>query len=134
MKAAQVVCSHDPDKAHARTMIAEIRDRLKRVARPDLRLEPQHLDPRMAARKGARSGDTLLERGEATRVLERIAGRHQPPDAVKGKPLHCDQTSAEVGVMRRIEGAAEQSNSHPRAVRGQADIAAGTAMPFHRPR
>src|SRR6516165_5428199 len=44
VKAAQVVCSHDPHKAGARTMIAEIGDGLKRVARPNLRLEPQHLD------------------------------------------------------------------------------------------
>ena len=60
MKAAQVVRSHDQDEARAPTVIAQIGDGLKRVARADLRLEAKDLDTRMA-RKRAGSDDTLIE-------------------------------------------------------------------------
>ena len=49
---------------------------------------------------------------EATRVLERIARRHQPPHAVEVEPLHRQQARGEMRLMRRIERAAEQADAH----------------------
>ena len=58
---------------------------------------------------GQRAGglDALAERRKPARVLERIAWCHQPPDAVKLQALEREQGGAEMGLMRRIERAAE---------------------------
>ncbi len=57
------------------------------------------------------------------RVLERIAGRDEPPHAVETKPPHRQQTGRAMRRMRRIEGAAEQADAHAARVRRQDDAA-----------
>ena len=66
-----------------------------------------------------RRGHALRQRPQAARVLQRIAGRHQPPDAVELEPLQRQQAGAEVRFVGRIERAAEQADAHPRRMRGQ---------------
>ena len=78
---------------------------------PIVGLEAGDVDARMV-RERARGGDALSERREPARVLERIARRHQPPDAVEPEPLHGDQAGGAMGVVRRIERAAEQADAH----------------------
>ena len=43
VKGAQIVGSHDPDEANARTVIAQVGDGLIRIAGADLRLEAEDL-------------------------------------------------------------------------------------------
>src|SRR5215470_335863 len=111
MKAAQIVGTHDPNKVHARTATHEITDGVVRIAHADLGLEPADVDAGMM-RQRARGCHPVGERAQAVGVLERIAWCHQPPDAMQAKPSHRDQAGGPMGLMRRIEGAAEQANPH----------------------
>src|SRR5262249_845766 len=93
--------------------------------------EAGHVDagvPRQ--RPGGR--DPFVERREAARVLERIAGRDEPPYAIEIQPLHRQQTGAEMRSMRRIEGAAEEPDVHSGCMRGKADHAGGRMVPTER--
>ena len=58
-----------------------------------------------------RRRDALGERRKPARVLQRIAGRHQPPDAVEVEPLHREQAGGAMRRVRRIERAAEQADA-----------------------
>ena len=118
VKAAQIVGAHDPDETHRRTALAKIRDRFIGVMRADLRLEPDHLDARVP-RHVARRNNPLLERSEAARIFERIAWRDEPPNPIEVEALHGKETSAEMGAVRRIERAAEQTDPHPAPMRRQ---------------
>ena len=53
------------------------------------------------------------------RILQGIARRHQPPDAIEIKPLHREQAGGAVRRVRRIERAAEQANLDPRGCGGR---------------
>ena len=53
------------------------------------------------------------------RILQWIAGRHQPPDTVELEALEREQSCREMGLMRRIEGSAEQADPHAGRVRGE---------------
>src|SRR5262245_10617774 len=118
MKAAQVIGTHDPNKIHAAAARQEIADRLVGVMHADLGLEARDIDARVA-RQRARRRDTLGKRAQAARILERIARRHQPPDAVEAESAHADQAGGAMRLMRRIEGAAEQADAHAASVRRQ---------------
>src|SRR5262245_12641644 len=111
MKAAQIVGTHDPNKVHARTATHKIADRIVRIAHADLGLETADVDGRMI-RQGAGGRHSAGKRAQAPGVLEWIARRHQPPDAMQAKPSHRDQAGSAMGLMRRIESAAEQTNPH----------------------
>ena len=110
MKAAQVIGAHDPDEMHARTPCSERADGVIGVAGSHLRLDPGHDDARIV-RELSRRGDTLGKRREPARILQRIAGRHQPPHAIEIEPRHREQTSGAMRRMRRIERAAEQPDA-----------------------
>src|SRR5581483_7572003 len=60
----------------------------------------------------ARRVRALVELVEPAVVLERIAGRDQPPDAVELQALDREQADGAVSEMRRVEGAAEQPDTH----------------------
>jgi hypothetical protein len=67
----------------------------------------------------AGGGDPLAERREMHRVLQRIAGRDDPPDPVELEALHGQKARGEVRLVRRVEGAAEQADPHSGRVRRQ---------------
>src|SRR6185312_13763619 len=90
------------------------------VARAEISLEAGDIDARMT-RQRRRRRHALGERREAARVLERIAGRHQPPYAIEPQPLEREQARGEMRPVRRIEGAAEQTDTHAGPVRGKPD-------------
>ncbi len=79
VEAPQIVGPHHPDELHAGAAAHQELERVVGVARVDDSFETGHVDARMAGER-ARGGDALLERLQAAGVLERIAGRHQPPD------------------------------------------------------
>jgi hypothetical protein len=67
----------------------------------------------------------------ASGVLERVAGRHQPPDAIELEPLQRQQTGGQMRQMRRIEGAAEQPDPHAGRIWGQNALGPGKALGVH---
>ena len=79
---------------------------------------PANIDARMT-RKCARGGDTLGNGARSLRIFERIAGRDQPPDTIKLETLEREQSRTKMGLMRRIEGSAEQADPHAGRMRGQ---------------
>ena len=72
-------------------------------------LDAGHVDARMLG-EGSCGGDALGQRAQAARVLQRIAGRDHPPDAVEIEPPHGEQAGGAMRRMRRIERAAEQAD------------------------
>src|SRR4051794_25523470 len=82
--------------------------------------ESGDMDARMPG-EGLDGADAFAKRRQPARVLQRIGRRHQPPDAVEVEPFHRQQTGGEMRLMRRIEGAAEQPDTHAASIRGEFD-------------
>ena len=82
----------------------------------------------MVMRQGARGGEAFGERRQAAGVLERVARRHKPPDAVELEPLHGEQRRVEMRLMRRIESAAEQADAHAGGVRRDDPLIVGKLL------
>ena len=93
------------------------------ISRLNDSFETGHIDARMM-RQRAGGGDALADRPEPAAVLERIAGRDQPPDTIELEPLESEQAGAEMRQMRRVEGAAEQADLHAGRVRRQHALSA----------
>src|SRR5262249_10560663 len=81
------------------------------IARTNDGFETTNLDARIL-RDLACGLHTLAKRMQRTVLLERIARRHQPPDAIELQPLEGEQADRAMGDMRRVEGAAEQPDAH----------------------
>src|SRR5690348_1413952 len=122
MKAAQVVGTHDPDETDARAAADQPADGVIRVSRLDDGLEAGHVDARVM-RERAGGGNSRRQRREAIRVLERIAGRDQPPDTVEAETLHREQRRADVRFMGWIERSAKQADGHAARMRGEQSLA-----------
>jgi hypothetical protein len=111
----KIVDAHDPDEMHGWTATAQDANGVDRVAGADLRLDIGDVDARMPGTRPRRR-DAGSERGQFPDILQRISGRHQPPDAVEAKPLHCEQADGTVRRMRRIERAAKQPDAQTGSV------------------
>ena len=53
----------------------------------------------------------VRKRMQAVVILERVAGREQPPDAVELQPLQRELADGAMRGMRRVEGATEQADA-----------------------
>src|SRR4051794_16603419 len=97
--------------------LLQLADRVDGVSRAGLPLEVADDDPG-AARSLPRRFHARLERRHVLgALLERIAGRYQPPDLVEAKCAHGGKADAPVPAMRRIKGAAEEADArHARAL------------------
>ena len=111
MKLAEIIGSHQPDEANARAARFQKIDRVGGEARADISFEARDVDAGMTSDRPG-GCDTLLLAWQAMNVLERIAGRDQPPDAVEPQPFQGNLREKKVPLMRRIERAAEQSDPH----------------------
>ena len=58
------------------------------------------------------SRDALGKRRQLARVLQRIAGRDDPPELVERQPAQRDLGDQRMAGMRRVERAAEQPDLH----------------------
>ncbi len=118
----EVIGAHDEDEMNPGETPAQRQHRVVGVAGAERRLDGGDVDRRVS---GERAGgfDAFLERRQAAVVLEWIAGRDQPPDAVEAEPLSGEQAQRAVGVVRRIERAAEQTDAHAAGDGRQADVA-----------
>ena len=130
VKAPQIVGAHDPDESDARAPGDKPFYRVIGVSRLDDSFETGHVDARvMRERAGGR--DALRQRGEPAGVLERIARRDQPPDAVELEPFERQQTGGEMRLMRRIERSAEQADPHAGRVGRKHALGAGVDLRCH---
>src|SRR5258708_25817703 len=75
---AQIVGSHDPDKTDARAVRYQISDDVVGITYADLGFDTGNLHAGMPGELACRR-NTLIERSKPGCVLERIAGRDQPP-------------------------------------------------------
>jgi hypothetical protein len=120
MKAAQVVGPHDPDKARAWAAPLQGANHIVGVAEAEFSLDARDVERRMVG--DARAGcKTFIKAGQPARVLERVARRHEPPDAIKSEAAKGQETRKLVPGMGRIERTAEQADPQPwRVFRWQA--------------
>ena len=118
METPQIIRPHDPDKSDTGAAGQQPRYRIVGISRLNDSFETRDIDPGVM-RKGAGSGNSLRQRREPARILERISGCDQPPDAIKLESLEREQGCAEMRLMRRIERPPKQTNSHAGRVRGQ---------------
>src|SRR6266436_1455717 len=107
---AQIVGSHDPDKMDARAVRYQISDYVIRITDADRGFDSGNLHAGMPGELACRR-HTLVERRKPRCVLERIAGRDQPPHLVERQPFHGQQTSSAMGLVRRIERSSEQPHA-----------------------
>src|SRR5215510_7654668 len=115
MKAAQIVGTHDPNKMHAAAARQKIANHIVGVVDADISFETSDIDARVM-RQRARRCDALGERTQAAGVLERVARSDHPPDSVESESAHRDQAGGTMRLVRRIEGAAEQTDAHAGSV------------------
>ena len=69
--------------------------------------------------------DALGQRRELARVLQRIAGRDDPPQLVERQPAQRDLGDQRMAGMRRVERAAEQADRHALLGMRHAQVAGG---------
>jgi hypothetical protein len=102
METPQIICPHDPDKSDTGAACQQPRYRIVGVSRLNDSFETRDIDTRVM-RKGAGSSDSPAQRREPVRVLKRVSGCDQPPDAIKLESLKRKQGCAEMRLMRWIE-------------------------------
>ena len=108
MELHEIVCAHQPDEAVLWVSVGERPERVAGVAGACLALEIRQAD-RRARRHRLGRGEAGLERGHVAALLERIAGRDQPPHLVQCQRPGSEQADAPMPAMRGIEAAAKQS-------------------------
>lgn len=102
METPQIIRAHDPDESDSGAASPQPGYRIVRVSRLNDSFETRDIDTRVM-RKGAGSSDSLAQRREPVRVLKRVSGCDQPPDAIKLESLKRKQGCAEMRLMRWIE-------------------------------
>src|ERR1700719_3432570 len=107
----EIVSAHDPDKAQAGSAAAQISHSVYRISRSDDGFETADIDARIAGHL-ARGLGAFLEIVQRSAILQRGAGRHQPPAPIDLQSLDRKQADGAMGNMGRIERAAEQPNAH----------------------
>src|SRR5260370_38487884 len=95
---AQIVSPHDPDKMDPRAVRYQISDDVVRITYADLGFDAGNLHAGMTGELACRR-HALIERSKSRGVLERLAGRYQPPHLVARQSLHGKPAS---GTMRLV--------------------------------
>src|SRR5260370_3333359 len=104
---AQIVGSHDPDKMDPRAVRYQISDDVVRITYADRGFDAGNLHAGMTGELACRR-HALIERSKSRGVLERIAGRDQPPHLVERQSFHGQQASGKMRRARRIDTSSEQ--------------------------
>ena len=112
MKLAQVVGAHDPDETDARRAAPEPRQRVIGVTRDSICASMSLTTTRGPTIEPARGLDARLKRRKPGQRFQRIARRHQPPDAVERESVQGEAGDQRVPLVGRIERAAEQADAH----------------------
>ena len=69
--------------------------------------------------------DALGQRRQLARVLQRVAGRDDPPQLIERQPAQRDLGDQRMAGMRRVERAAEQADRHALLGMRHAQVADG---------
>ena len=113
MKLLQIILPHQPDEPVAGIAPDDRAHGVERVAGmqfPLDRTRPDRRTPRHLIRRGEPRGKGGHVAGP---VLQRVSGRHQPPDFVEVERADRVQRDAAVAAMGGIERPAEQADLHP---------------------
>src|SRR6185437_15125357 len=111
VKIWQGVASKQPDETVLRIAPLQPPDRVDGEAGALANLEIADPDPRPARHVLGR-GQARLERRHVGRaLLQRIAGRDQPPDLVEAERAHRLEADVPMPAMRRVERAAEETDA-----------------------
>lgn len=111
MEAGEVVGTHDPDEPDPGMAADEPGQRVIGVACTDDGFEACDVDAGMAG-EGAGSVHPLGNRRQKSVVFQRVTWCHEPPDAIQLEAFEGDETDEQMGLMRRIEGAADEADAH----------------------
>jgi hypothetical protein len=110
VKCREAVGTHDPDEAHRWIAAGEEAQGLAGVARADPRFEIGDVDAWMVG-DAVRLGDPPVDGREFAPILQRIARRHHPPEAVEAQPPQGDETDMPVPEMGRVERATVEADA-----------------------
>ncbi len=91
MKACEIICAHEPDKIDAATALREITQSVIGKARANLSLNAADENSGMMSQFFA-GLQACGKRWKIAILLQWIAGRHQPPDAIQIKTPQSNQT------------------------------------------
>lgn len=117
MNLLQVIGAHDPDEVNTRKTAFELGQGVGRAPRTKQRLHGAGADA-WVPRDMPGAGEALVQRGHLLRILEGILRTNQQPDFVQPEPPQRFPRHMGMPLVRRIEGAAEQTD--PRAAWRQA--------------
>jgi len=111
MEARQIVSPHQPHEIHAGISVFKRSERLRRVARAQLRFQIANLNLRVV-HDLPRAGQSRRQWGWPAR-LQWIAGAHKPPNKIQPKPLQ--RLARDMGMpgMCRVERPTQQTDSLP---------------------
>jgi hypothetical protein len=118
MKAPQVIRAHDPDESDSGATGQQPRYRIVGISRLNDSFEARHVDARMMSDR-LRGRDSLRQLRKPACILERIAGSHEPPHAIKLETLERKQGCSHMRLVWRIECPPKKTNSHAGRVQGQ---------------
>jgi len=110
MEFGNSVGAHQPDEAVLWVSVGERPERVDGVAGACLAFEVRHAD-RCPLRYFLRGDEARLERSHVRALLERVAGRHQPPQFVEAERLDRRQAELAVPLVRGVERSAEKSDA-----------------------
>lgn len=108
MELMQIILTHQPDETPAWIAADEGAEGVDRVARAKLPLDGGDANGKPSCHFPGR-GDARFERCHLRRLLERIAGRNEPPDLIKAKRADRMNADPAMPAMRRVEGAAQEA-------------------------
>ncbi len=117
MKLREIVSAHDPDEVHTGNAAAQMDDRVDSVSGADDSFETADVDARIVG-DIKRGVGALGKAMQPAVVLERIARRQQPPDAIELQALDRKQADGAMRRVRRIERTAEQAYAHAVGMEG----------------
>lgn len=84
MKLRQIIRAHKPNKLRLGIHFHQLTKRFSGVSRPQMRLDPRHLDLRVL--HDLFRGRNAICQWRRRVLFQRIAGRHHPPNLVQTKP------------------------------------------------
>lgn len=123
MERDEIVGTHDPDVPVGGSPPEKAGQRINGIAGAKPCLKIADRNPALPADQLARRTDAAMERGLG-RFLERIAGANNPPHCMQAQPAKRLAGHMQMPLMRRIERAPQQPDSHG---------CSALPIPFHRP-
>lgn len=104
-----IIRTHQPNKRGLRKALAQLAQRIRRIAASQMPFNIRHIDARMARGKAGRF-HPVFQRRHPRCCFQRILGRDHPPHRIQPQPLQCDQAELQMAVVSGVEGPAQQAD------------------------